>query len=358
MKSISIIGLGLIGGSLAKACKQYNSDIFISAFDKDEVLQIAFQEKIIDEKLSDYKDSLKNNLIIISLPTGLSVEIFSELIPLLKPEQLITDVCGVKSVFEEIWNKNKQEGNYLGGHPMTGKEKGGYKNSDSLLFENSIYILTKKIENSESFDHFVNIIQNIGSRIKYVDAFTHDKIVSKVSHLPQLLSVALVNSAAGEKGINPLDFAAGGFRDMTRIASSGFLVWESILRFNKKEIIEALNNFNSVTDNIKLLLEKDNYNSISEMFNNAISHRDEIPKNIKGFIHPLVDIFVFVKDEPGVLSKMTAHLYNNGINIKDIELLKIREGTGGTFRISFTTKEEAENSKLLLEEIGFKVNKE
>lgn len=356
MKSISIIGLGLIGGSFAKAIKQFDSSIFISAIDKEEILNKAIEDEAINEKLSDYKDSIKNDLIIISLPTGISVEIFSELIPLLKPNQLITDVCGVKSVFEEIWNKNKKEGIYIGGHPMTGKEKGGYENSDPLLFENSIYIFTKEIINSENFDFFKNLIQNIGSRIKFIDAQTHDKIISKVSHLPQLLSVALVNSAVNKDEVNPLDFAAGGFRDMTRIASSSFSVWESVLKFNKREIIEAFNNFNSITNNIKLFLEKDDYNSISKMFDNAISHRDEIPKNVKGFIHPLIDVFVFVKDEPGVLSKMTSHLYSNGINIKDIELLKIREGTGGTFRLSFENSEVAEKSKTLLQEIGFKVS--
>lgn len=356
MKSISIIGLGLIGGSFAKAIKQFDSSIFISAFDKDEITSRVISENIINEKLFSIEDSIKNDIIFLSLPTGISIEVFSILIPLLKPNQLITDVCGVKSIFEEIWNKNKKEGIYIGGHPMTGKEKGGYENSDPLLFENAVYILTKNENNSSTFQYFINLLQNIGSRIKYLDAQTHDEIIALVSHLPQLISVALVQTASKQTNeTNSLDFAAGGFRDMTRIASSDFSIWEPVLRQNKKEILNSLDNFSVLIQKMKTYISEEKIELLSELFETARHKRDEIPKNMKGFLHPLIDIFVYVKDEPGVLSKLTSHLFDNRINIKDIELLKIREGTGGTFRLSFENQNIADEAKLLLENVGFKL---
>ena len=104
----------------------------------------------------------------------------------------------------------------------------------------------------------------------------------------------------------------------------------------------------------KKSIERNEFKSLEDSFESSRLKRDEIPKNTKGFINPLVDVFVFVKDEPGVLSKLSTILFENGINIKDIELLKIREGTGGTFRVAFESKDEAERAEKLLEKLGYR----
>jgi prephenate dehydrogenase len=238
---------------------------------------------------------------------------------------------------------------------MTGKEKGGYENSDNLLFENAVFIISEHCRHFETLSDFTDIIKSIGARITFLDPYLHDEIVSKVSHLPQLLSVLLVNQAATNKnGIQFIDFAAGGFRDMTRIASSDFKIWESILKYNKKEILESIDAFNKTLIDLKSFLSEDNSNSIGDLFDKARSLRNETPINNKGFLDPLFDINIFMKDEPGMISKISTVLFENRINIKDIELLKIREGTGGNFKLYFESKSEAERAKGILESIGFK----
>ena len=257
--------------------------------------------------------------------------------------------------FQKEWDSIDSKGIYIGGHPMTGKEQGGYENSDPLLFENSVYIVTEDLTKDKLYKDFRNIIEQLGANILQIPAKQHDVIAASVSHLPQLLAVTLVNTASLKTDeYNFLDLAAGGFRDLTRIASSDYNIWDEVIRQNKKQIITAIEEFSYELENVKKWISQDNTSKLSELFENARKSRDEIPKNSKGFLTPVHDVFIFVKDEPGVISKISTKLFEKNINIKDIELLKIREGNGGTFRISFESKAIAEKAKLLLTDLGFK----
>lgn len=355
-QKISIIGLGLIGGSIAKALKQ-TTDVTICAFDKKNVLENAFSEKVIDNKLDNIEQSTDSNIIFLCLPVDESLKTFEKLIPLLREGQIITDVCGVKTPFHDLWIKSKSKGIYIGGHPMTGKEVSGYKHSDPTLFENSVYILCDVEEKNQPVQLLIELIKNLGARVTFLSSKVHDIVVASVSHLPQLLSISLINSASlKENDINFFDFAAGGFRDMTRIASSEFEIWDSIFRYNKKNIAYAIDNFVNDLNNLKKLIIANNTTSLKDKFESARIKRDEIPRNTKGFINSLFDLFIYVKDEPGVLAKLTSVLFQHDINIKDIELLKVREGTGGTFRISFESEKVAKLAKKILLESSFNVH--
>lgn len=356
IKHISIIGLGLIGGSIAKALKKTDLNITISAFDKDDVLSAAINEKIIDKKLSSIDESINSGLIFLCLPVELTLDFLKKLSPKLKAGQIITDVSGVKGIFQKEWEKLNSKGIYIGGHPMTGKELGGYKNSDPLLFENSVYILSDIYKESEQINLLIEIIKALGARIIFLNPFLHDKVVANVSHLPQLLSVSLVNnSARKENGINFSDFAAGGFRDMTRIAASDFSIWGKVLEFNKEEILNAIKELKNELGTIESFVQRNELDSLADKFESSRIKRDEIPKDTKGFLTQLYDLFVFVRDEPGVISKISTALFNNNINIKDIELLKIREGTGGTFRLSFDSEQDVKRAGKIIRQEGFEI---
>jgi len=349
---IAIIGLGLIGGSFAKALKHANPKLIISAFDKEEVLNKALSEKVIDEKLSFSDQILNSDIIFLALPIESSLEIFKTISPQLKENQIISDLCSVKGIFVEEWKKLNSKGIYIGAHPMTGKEKSGYENSDALLFENSVFIICS--QQKIYLDDYIALVKTSGARISLLDAKLHDKITSEVSHLPQLLSVLLVNHSSQKMDEHSfLDFAAGGFRDMTRIASSDFNIWESILKYNKSEIIESIIKFENEVEKLKENLVNDDYEVIEELFEHARLSRNEIPINTKGFIDPLFEITVFVKDQPGMISKISTILFENNINIKDLELLKIREGTGGNFKFYFDSESDAVKAKILIEQVGF-----
>ncbi|NOX16787.1 MAG: prephenate dehydrogenase/arogenate dehydrogenase family protein [Chlorobi bacterium] len=355
IERVSIIGLGLIGGSIAKALKQTKYNLEISAFDKKEILDAAIQDKSIDVGLGGIDEVFSADLIFICLPLDLTLYTLENIAPNLHDGIIVTDVTGVKSPVQKKWDSLNCEGTYIGGHPMTGKEVGGYENSDPLLFENSVYIISETIRKHPEAHPLLLLIQAMGARIKILNPIVHDEIVATVSHLPQLLSVSLLNHAARkESKINFLDFAAGGFRDMTRVASSEFSIWESVIQQNKEKIIASLDNYIEELHSVKNILIKNQLDKLSKKFENARIRRDEVPKNNKGFLSPLFDIYVFVKDEPGVVSKISTTLYKRGINIKDIELLKIREGTGGTFRLSFDSEKDATAAKDLVERLGFK----
>jgi prephenate dehydrogenase len=353
--NISIIGLGLIGGSIAKALKNSNHSFFISAYDKNEVLDKAQNEKVIDLKLKNPEEAIDSDIIFLCLPLEANLNVFKILAPKLNKESILTDVSGIKLAFKNEWDQIDSAGTYVGGHPMTGKENGGYDNSDPLLFENSVYIVSEDLTQNEFLVDFKNIIELMGANILCIPAKQHDVIAASVSHLPQLLAITLVNTASLKTDeYNFLDLAAGGFRDLTRIASSDYRIWDEVIRQNKKQIIAAIEEFSYELDNVKKSIALDNSSELLSLFENARKSRDEIPKNSKGFLTPVHDVFIFVKDEPGVISKISTKLFESNINIKDIELLKIREGNGGTFRLSFATKKIAESAKLILSDLGFK----
>ena len=354
IKKIAIIGLGLIGGSLAKALKKANPEIHISALDRENILSQALDDGVIQKKLPTVKDSVESDVIFICLPVNESLNVFKELLPLLKENQILSDSCSIKGIFTEIWKNSHSKGIYIGGHPMTGKEKSGYENSDSMLFENTVYILTNGHNaNKVQVNNFVLLVETLGAHITFLDAEIHDSIVAEVSHLPQLLATTLVNTISQHKNFNILSFAAGGFRDMTRIASSPFNVWEPIVKYNKERILLALESFETELDKIKEIISNDDFNKLAEKFERARIKRDVIPKDSKGFISRLYDVFIYVKDQPGEMSKISTALYKNNINIKDIEVLKIREGSGGSFRLAFSNEKDAKEAKRIIESIGF-----
>jgi prephenate dehydrogenase len=204
----------------------------------------------------------------------------------------------------------------------------------------------------------VKIIEALGARLLLMDAEQHDRAAALVSHLPQLLAVAMMTMTVREnkKDSSLLQLAAGGFRDMTRIASSPFPMWKDILSGNASEIRKALREFKSVLRSYDGELASGELQPTGRRFGTAKRFRDAIPKSSKGFLRPLHDVYVWVKDTPGVLARMTQVLFREGLNIKDIELLKIREGRGGTFRISFDTAEMAARARVVLRLKKFRVD--
>lgn len=336
--------------------RKSGAGFIISAWDHSDVLSLALEEKVIDNGLTDVDEALSGEIIFLCLPVEESIKAFEALAPKLPEGCLITDVCGIKGRFETIWSSIKSSGMYIGGHPMTGKEKGGYRNSDPLLFENAVYILSESGRESAGLGKLLGILNILGARAVFLDPFIHDRVVANVSHLPQLLSVALVNAAAKNSGgINNLDFAAGGFRDMTRIASSSFNIWKDVLLLNSSEIISALDSFIGELVSIKEEIKEGKTGALKAAFNSARNSREMIPKVNKGFITQLFYISVFIKDEPGSISRISGALYQESINIKDIELLKFREGTGGTFQIAFESEDERIRAIEILKKAGLDV---
>ena len=356
-KKICILGVGLIGASLALAFRRNKIGEEIIGIDFPEIIKKAVDHKIIDrgyEPSSIKKHICDADLVILSTNISQIIQYLKPVASSIKKGAVVTDVGSTKERIVNLAQKEfKKDAVFIGGHPMAGSEKNGLEAADPFLFENCFYILTPT-ENTppDSLEQLTSVMELIGAKVLIIDAAVHDKIASAVSHLPQVLAVSLVNYVGkfNQQQPNYLKLAAGGFRDMTRIASSPFEMWEDICATNSENILQVIDEFISELTTFRKLFSQ---TDLQVQFENAAKTRLSIPKDTKGFIHPNYDITVFVEDEPGVIAKISNALAKNGINIRDIEVLKVRLLEGGTMRLSFESEKNRENAIALLTEQGF-----
>ena len=366
IQRVAILGVGLIGGSLALAWKKNRADLTLVGYDVPAVLEAALERGQIDEAALTLAEAVPTaDLVVLAVPLAPMLRLLEELAPLLQPGTLVTDVGSVKQPLMAQARQVLSEANpFIGGHPMAGSEQGGAANADAFLFENATYVLCPPEGLTpealpQRYADFVALVEATGARVLVLEAERHDRIAATVSHLPQLLATMLMNYAAERNAEDNafLRLAAGGFRDMTRIASSPFAMWQHILLANEGPILDALAGFATALQKTRNRIIEQDLNGLHKAFAEARRVRDTIPKDTKGFLHPLADIYVYAEDRPGVLAHITGTLFEAEVNIKDIELLKIREGTGGAFRLSFSDEATADAAVEVLEHAGCRAHR-
>ncbi len=352
LKHIHFIGFGLMAASLAASIRKVKPLLKLTAQSLDDGAEFGVSEKLLDQsiKIGDISGN-ENILVVIAVPMNSYPSIFEELSKA-KYSGWITDVGSVKNYSANLAKEFNL--NFFGGHPMAGSEKNTARNYNPIMFENAIFVITGKPENKIAND-YVSLLQEIGTLTLELSPEQHDEIAATISHLPQLLAVALVDFTRefNETQNAYLQLAAGGFRDMTRIASSPSGIWKDILQTNHKNITIRLTEFIEYLNRLKSELVLIQPEEVLERFKRAKLTRDSIPRNTKGFLRPLFDLLVFVQDEPGVIYRLSKILFDHDINIRDIELLKVREGLQGAFRVSFSTEPAMIKAKELMESIGF-----
>ncbi len=359
IKNISIIGLGLIGGSLAISLKNISRDIIITGFDRDpESVNIALYRKMIDKAADNYKDAVSEaDLVIIATPVRMIADIASEIKDHLKANTIVTDVGSAKLNIVEKINKIFPKGViFIGGHPMAGSENDGVLSAKSDLFLNTYYILTPTDSTkSEALVTLHNLFTKIGAKVITVSPTEHDKIVSLISHLPHILStnlVALVDSK--QKTIkNLFKLCAGGFRDMTRIAASNPKMWVDVTLENKEEIINSIDDYIDFLNRFKESLITGNEEYIKTHYDSAKEARLNLPKYIDKDISKLYEVRVEMSDVKGVLSEITLAISSAGVNIEDISIFHSTEILGrGILKILVHGENAGAISKEALERLG------
>ncbi len=352
-RTIAIYGVGLLGGSLGLAFKESGFSGKIIGFSSPRSLKTALSVKCIDEGRP--YEALANcignvDVIFLCSPITAIMETLRKLAGMELPDGLvITDVGSTKKRISEIASQTlPSHVHFIGGHPMAGSEKSGPSAADPFLFENAVYVMTPSQKAGEIDKRFADFLErHLGCRCTFLDPSEHDVIAASVSHTPHLLAVALVNLARSVEQRIPgtLQLAAGGFRDLTRIASSPYRMWRDIFATNTEAIAPLLDECITILGDMKKELTD---GSLEAFFNKAHDTRCEIPMDTKGLISQPHEIVVIVKDQPGVIARISTAIANEGINIIDIELLKIREGEAGTLRFGFDSEEKAHRALEIL----------
>ena len=279
---ITIIGVGLIGGSLGLALKEKNPNFKIVGIDKQEIIEKAITRGAIDEGTVNLKEGIKEaDIVIIATPVKTILNILTQINPFLKKGCLVTDTGSTKQQIVQKANKVlSKDIFFIGGHPMAGSEKYGIESADPHLFHNKTYILTPTHKNNlTALEKISLLIKMIGAKKLILDPLEHDRIVSAVSHLPQIIAVSLIN-AIGELALrgnnnNYFKAAGEGFKDMTRIASSPYKMWEDICDTNQENILDMIQEFINYLGVIEDKL-KNNPNSLKKEFQKARKLREPL----------------------------------------------------------------------------------
>jgi prephenate dehydrogenase len=260
---IAVVGVGLIGGSLVKSLRRALPDCELTGVDFHEVLEqaqdnldAAFLPENLAETLNDA------DLVFLATPVGVILRLLPEVAAAVRPGAIVTDVGSTKNlIVEQAAKYFSGERYFIGGHPLAGSEKGGWENANAHLFENAAYVLTPASNPpAHSLESLANLLQAFGARVIILDPEEHDRLVAEVSHLPQLLAVALTNfiTRHGEEHEIRLQLAAGGFRDMTRLAASPFSIWQDILNSNRANVNHSLQEFIAALQQLARDLDNDN----------------------------------------------------------------------------------------------------
>jgi prephenate dehydrogenase len=358
LSKIAIIGTGLIGGSIGLSLGRKKLCAQICGIDEFSVIHHALERGVISEGFTppDLAKAVKGaEVIFICTPIEKIMDFIPKLKPLVDKHAIICDVGSTKVQIVHYAAKyfTDDSAYFLGSHPMAGSELKGVESADPYLFENTVWVLTPyQMVPDEYIRKIGNLLEGLGARVLLLSPEQHDKVASAVSHLPQMIAIALTNLISKFHHENPnyVKLAAGGFRDMTRIASSPYSLWKEICKTNTNQIVYFIDEFIAELSQLKQRLVN---NQIETDFEKAIVTRLAIPKDTKGFLKPAYEISVGVEDKPGVIAKLSTILADNNINIKDIEVLKIREGEGGTFRMAFSSEQDRKKAIELIHSIGF-----
>lgn len=343
---IGIIGLGLIGGSIARALKRSDGSYIIKAWDTNaDNIKNALSDKAIDEYAISLKDDFFDcDVVFLCVPVFAMREIINEIRDSLSPKCILTDVGSTKSDVAQLVDEMKLKNYFIGGHPLAGSEKSGFSASRANLFENAYYCLTPtKDTNKDILNTLRKIVTEMGAIPIEISPEEHDRVVAAISHVPHVIAALLVNLIGKLDGPDNImkTIAAGGFKDLTRIASSSPGLWAGICMSNKEIILETLNLLGEELKRFEADLKSGKKENMESFFASARDLRSAFAEG-KSIFQKTFDITVDVDDRPGIIAEIASALAKKNINIKNIGILNNRESEDGALEIQF----ENEGSRL------------
>ncbi|HEY8423813.1 MAG TPA: prephenate dehydrogenase/arogenate dehydrogenase family protein [Clostridia bacterium] len=325
---IGVVGLGCIGGSIACALSKTQKYNIIGVDNDVDILQYAFERNYIQLGHTDLNILKDCQVVFVCTPIDTVSEIIGQVYKIVGAQAIITDTASIKAPILQSLPAGVR---FVGGHPMAGSEMGGIKAAKDYMFENAYYVLTPHKDTAkEDLERVTELTRELRALPVIVDEHTHDYTVAKISHLPHMAAYSMVNLCIDSDLSRTL--AAGGFRDITRIASSPSKMWLDIVRLNKENVLSQLNGLIKELDELSKNIQNDEYETLRQKFESARIKRESIEKDKGRFYSLRID----VKDVPGIIAKITLLLYKKKINIKNIYIENSREGeSGGALVVSF-----------------------
>ncbi|MBD5518682.1 MAG: prephenate dehydrogenase [Lachnospiraceae bacterium] len=355
------IGLGLIGGSIAKAIRLHMPNARLLAYDINTTsLELAKKEQIIDQICPAIDESFRDcEYLFLCAPVSHNAENLLTLKNYLSPDTILTDVGSVKTGIHRQIEELQLQSQFIGGHPMAGSERFGYQNADASLLENAYYILTPSDEVSkEKIDSYRTLVESIGAIPLILSYQEHDYVTAAISHLPHVIAASLVNlvkSSDSEDGVMKM-IAAGGFKDITRIASSSPDMWQQICLTNAENISTLLRTYIDYLNVLAGYLADHAEDSLYSFFDTARNYRESFISTPSGPIKAEYVFTVDIADKPGAIAAIASLLAMHDVSIKNIGINHNRELAEGALRIEFYDKNMLEQAEAVMTEHGYKIH--
>lgn len=329
---IGIIGLGLIGGSIAIALRDKYRIVGMTK--NPDTLEYALRENIVHETAKSYEELRGCDAVIVCTPLSLVRRTVAELYEVLGDSVIISDVGSVKGMLGGM------KGRIIGGHPMAGTEQSGIRAAKERLLENAYYILVDMNGNPDDLNFMCEVVEDCGSKPVIMSAAQHDELVAKISHLEHIAAYSLVNSAiSGSEEI-----VGSGFMDTTRIASSAPEFWNTVVELNRQNVLNETNNYIHTLTEVRDKIERGE--DLTEFFARAKQKRDAL-KYQKRYTTSYV-LYADVPDCVGSIVGVLDLLAKAGLSISNLSVMNSREGAGGALRLELKDEYDYKKAKEIL----------
>jgi prephenate dehydrogenase len=358
-RRIAIIGTGLIGGSIGIGLRAADPDVYVVGYDRDaDAAARAKARGAVDEAATSPRQAVTGaDVVVLSVPVDRIPAACRTVAGAAGPGAVVTDVGSAKARAVD-GGEGAFGGRFVGGHPMAGSERHGIDAADGRLFEDAWWILTPTARtSSDAYSEVTAMVGGLGARPVAVRPSVHDALVARLSHLPQLAASALVEVAAGAGDRDALlGLAAGGFRDVTRVAASHPDLWVAILRSNRSAVLEALEGMRGTLGEVAGLVAADRWDELREWLDRTRRARLELFAKPHHQGEP-VALSMLVPDRPGVLAEVTTAAGNLGVNVEDIRIVHSTEGGRGRLELVVSGQPRADELGAALHDLGYRVEK-
>lgn len=360
-QTIGFIGLGLIGGSIAKKMKKNDPEvkIFATAHHK-ETIEEAYREGLIEnDTLLPLEAFADCDCIFLCAPVEYNIDYLRKLKDMIGKDCYITDVGSTKTEIHEEVTRLGLENHFIGGHPMTGSEKTGILSANETLLENAYYIITPTAVTPETdISDFRNFVLSLGSIPLILDYKAHDFSTAAISHLPHMIAYSLVNLVCRTDDQNETmkTIAAGGFKDITRIASSSPIMWENICTSNRGPILDLMDRYMDILKELRGYIQQGDEKALLSFFQNAKDYRDSMTLPSVKSQTTCYELFADLADETGGIAAIAKLLADNAISIKNIGIVNNREYEEGILHLEFPDEVMRNQANSILADSGYTIH--